>query len=655
MSKLIVDKYLSGEEKDNFILECFNNNNSIFISSYIETIEQKCILEIIKSSIKQKKRIIYLLPMKSLCNQLYNYYKNYYKEMICLKLMSIGIITGERKQNINADILIMTPESLLQMIYKKEVVPLDNIILFDKFHYINDKERGKNIEELLLLVLPTTLQFIFFSLPFSNLDFMTEWLSKISNQNFVIIQNQEKEVTLKHYLYYDLHPSYYSQLPFENLENQLGIVERIQKCIPLTEEVISKVYYDINEFKKNNGYVKKDYLINNLLAKCKEQNLFPAVCLVLSRRNLEKLVENIYISLVDDTKKDTVEEFCLRTLEKLHNSQDYIQLIEYKMLLKLFKRGIGIHHAGMLTIFKELVEILFKEEYIKIIFSTETFFTGTLHSVKTILLTDNVKFDGTEERPLNSYEYLSYFQKINNKEGNIIHLPNFYSSFYLDSFQDILSIKDNEFSSKFYSTYSFVFRNLNNMNKSNEFEEVKQILLENSFITTDNELTNKGFVANEIREIFSLFIAEYFKEMCELSNKNIVCFLSCFINVNPNIYLNYKFSFPIEDELQIIIEKVLQTMNEYLTYTNSDNNYYFQYYLLEYVSLWYDTDDCKKVLNKIKKDKVLFVGDFVKAVLKIICIINEIKYISIAMESRCDEIITMLLKNIVNNQSLYIN
>ncbi len=58
---------------------------------------------------------------------------------------------------------------------------------------------------------------------------------------------------------------------------------------------------------------------------------------------------------------------------------------------------------------------------------------------------------------------------------------------------------------------------------------------------------------------------------------------------------------------------------------------------------------------KIKKDKVLFVGDFVKAVLKIICIINEIKYFSIAMESRCDEIITMLLKNIVNNQSLYIN
>ena len=652
MSKLIVDKCLSGEEKDKFILQTFDDKHSMFISSYIETIEQNCVHDIIKSSMQQKKRIIYLLPMKSLCNQLYSHYMNYYKELIMLKLLSIGIVTGERKHNINADVLIMTPECLLQMLYKKEIIPLDNILLFDKFHYINDKERGKNIEELLLFVLSTKLQFIFFSLPFSNLDCITEWLCQISNQNFVIIQNEEKEVVLNHYLYYDLHPQYYSQLPFEN---QLGIVERIQRCIPLTEEVISKVYYDIVEFKKNNGYVKKDYLMNNLLTKCLEQDLFPAVCLVLSRRNLERLVENIHISLTDTTKKDTVEEFCLRTLEKLHNSSDYIQLTEYKMLLKLFKRGIGIHHAGMLTIFKELVEILLKEEYIKIVFSTETFFTGSLHSVKTILLTENVKFDGTEERPLNSYEYLSYFQKISNKEGNIIHLPNFYSSFYLDSFQDILSIKDNDFSSKFYSTYSFVFRNRNSSLDRNEFESIKQILTTNSFLTLENELTSKGFIASEITEIFSLFIAEYFSEMCELSNKNIVCFLSCFINVNPNIYLNYKFSFVIEDELQIIIEKVLQTMSEYSTYTNSDNNYYFQYYLLEYVSLWYDTDDCNKVLNKIKKDKVLFVGDFVKAVLKIICIINEIKYISIAMETRCDEIINMLLKNIVNNQSLYIN
>lgn len=652
------------EEKNKFILESMKEKKNMYISSNIESGEQLCIHEIIKYAITEqitmdhneivhytvtnKKRIIYLLPMKSLCNQLYNTYTEYYKEMIALKKISIGIITGDRVTNLYANLLIMTPECLLQMMYKYKIPTID-IVLFDKFQYINDKERGKYIEELLWMILPTKIQIIFFSLPFENLPKLTNWIQDISEKSLLIIENKEKMYSLNHYIYYDLHPQFYSQL---SLEDQGYILERIQKCIPLTEEVISKVYTDIQDFKQTNGYVKKDYLINKLL---QTEDIFPAVCLVLSRRNLERLVENIHVTLIENKN---MEEICLDILKKIPNYQDYTELLEYKLLLKLFKRGIGIHHAGMLCVFKELVEILFEKEYLKIIFSTETFFTATFHSVKTIILSDNVKFDGTEERPLLSSEYSSYFQKIKVNQGNVIHLPNFYSSFYLDSFEHVFTDKEEQYSSKFYYTYSFVFQHVKQKKElieEGDFKAVYDVLVKEKFFREDNELTAKGFVASEITEIFSLFIAEHFYEMCELSNKNIVCFLSCFINVNPNIHLNYHFTFPIEEELQNIIAKVLKTMSEYESYT-IDNNYYFQYYLLEYVSLWYNASefDCKKILDKIKKDKVLFVGDFVKAVLKIICIMNEIKKISISMESNCDEIISKLLKHIVSNQSLYI-
>jgi len=394
--------------------------DNIFVTSYVEANNQGYLHKILQEhQLKPleppliKKKIIYILPLKSLCNQLYHYYYECYKDEI-----TIGIITGERRYNTDSSLLIMTPEILLQLMYKNEIKKEDiDLVIFDKFQYINDHERGKNIEELLKIILPF-FQCVFFSLPFSNLNVLIKYLEEISIYPFNYIENKEKEKQT-HYLYYDLHPSYYNSLPISNTQN---ILQRIKKCIPMTEEVISKVYYDITTFKSMNGYVKKDYLINNVILECKEKDMFPAVCLILSRRNLEKIVESIHISLLNEIEKDEIEEVCLSILKKLPNYLDYVNLVEYKILLKLFKRGICIHHAGMIPIFKELVEIMLQSNYIKVVFSTETFFTSTFQSIKTIILTENVKFDGTEERVLNSAEYTSYFQRIHNFEGNIIHL-----------------------------------------------------------------------------------------------------------------------------------------------------------------------------------------------------------------------------------------
>jgi len=45
-------------------------------------------------------------------------------------------------------------------------------------------------------------------------------------------------------------------------------------------------------------------------------------------------------------------------------------------LLPLLKRGIGIHHGGLLPILKEVIEILFQEGLIKVLSATETFSVG---------------------------------------------------------------------------------------------------------------------------------------------------------------------------------------------------------------------------------------------------------------------------------------
>lgn len=64
----------------------------------------------------------------------------------------------------------------------------------------------------------------------------------------------------------------------------------------------------------------------------------------------------------------------------MHVQEDQ-KLPQVHALLPMLRRGIGVHHSGLLPILKEVVEILFQEGLLKALFATETFSTGVLHGV----------------------------------------------------------------------------------------------------------------------------------------------------------------------------------------------------------------------------------------------------------------------------------
>ena len=72
----------------------------------------------------------------------------------------------------------------------------------------------------------------------------------------------------------------------------------------------------------------------------------------------------------------------------------------------MLKRGVGVHHSGLLPIVKEVVEILFQEGLIKVLFATETFSTGLNMPAKTVVFANARKFDGGNYRWLSSGEYI---------------------------------------------------------------------------------------------------------------------------------------------------------------------------------------------------------------------------------------------------------
>ena len=75
-------------------------------------------------------------------------------------------------------------------------------------------------------------------------------------------------------------------------------------------------------------------------------------------------------------------------------------------LCGLLDRGLGFHHAGMIPILKEMVEILFSDGYLKVVFATSTFAIGLNMPARSVIFTQSKKFNGEKSEILSSTEYL---------------------------------------------------------------------------------------------------------------------------------------------------------------------------------------------------------------------------------------------------------
>lgn len=87
-------------------------------------------------------------------------------------------------------------------------------------------------------------------------------------------------------------------------------------------------------------------------------------------------------------------------------NEDDRQLPQIQQLLPLLRRGIGVHHGGLLPIMKETIEVLFQEGLLKVLFATETFSIGLNMPAKTVVFTSVRKYDGKGTRWVTSGEYI---------------------------------------------------------------------------------------------------------------------------------------------------------------------------------------------------------------------------------------------------------
>ena len=93
--------------------------------------------------IQNNKRIIYTTPIKALSNQKYNDFKN--------QNIDVGLLTGDRSINQDANLIIATTEILRNMIFSNDSrLANTGLIILDEVHYLGDKERGTTWEEIFI-------------------------------------------------------------------------------------------------------------------------------------------------------------------------------------------------------------------------------------------------------------------------------------------------------------------------------------------------------------------------------------------------------------------------------------------------------------------------------------------------------------------------
>jgi len=145
--------------------------------------------------------------------------------------------------------------------------------------------------------------------------------------------------------------------------------------------------------------------IHKIVKMVMERHYEPAIVFSFSKRDVEaNALAMSDLDFASFDEKKMIDEIFNNAIDSL--SEEDKNLPQVMNLLPLLRRGIGVHHGGLLPILKEVIEILFQEGLLKVLFSTETFAMGLNMPAKTVVFTAVNKWDGEAFRVISSGEYI---------------------------------------------------------------------------------------------------------------------------------------------------------------------------------------------------------------------------------------------------------
>ena len=452
------------------------------------------------------KKTIYCSPIKALSNQKFYDFSKKYPDI------SIGLITGDIKTNPDADVLIMTTEILLNKLYQinnqaKTSVSFDmdiqndlGCVVFDEIHMINDAARG-HVWEQSILLLPRHIQIVGLSATLDDPEKFAYWLemrgqkTNESGKDVFLTKKLIRAVPLIHYSFISTISCVPKIIKDKALQQEISdITDKpivIQNAAGEFNELqYSKVNKVINLFGKHDIRIRRQHVLNKVAEHLVQNEMLPALCYVFSRKQLERCAQEMTTNILEfDSKVPyTVDRECEQIIRRLPNYQEYLHLPDYQNLVQLLRKGVGIHHAGLMPVLREMVELLFTRGFIKILFCTETMSVGINLPVKTTIFTEVSKYDGVSMRMLLGHEYTQAAGRAGrlglDKVGHVIHLNNLFHERESASYRTMMKGAPQTLTSKFKISYNLLL-NLIDIGDTNLIDFSRKSMLTNEI---DSEL-----------------------------------------------------------------------------------------------------------------------------------------------------------------------
>ena len=492
----------------------------------------------------------------------------------------------------------MTTEILLNKLYQlksKNQVPASAIsfemdienelgcVVFDEIHMINDESRG-HVWENCIMLLPEHIQMIGLSATLDNPDKFAHWLEtkgqnqKNSDKIVYLCSKKERAVPLTHYSFITVPNGIFKAIKDKQIQEEIKSIINKPFVIQTSKGEFNDVhYFKMNNmlklFESKNIYVKRQLVLDQVAKHLVENNMLPALCYVFSRKQLEICAKEMNTTLLEDDSKVRyiVHRECEQILRKLPNFQEYLQLPEYHNLLSLLEKGVAIHHSGMMSVFREIVELLFAKGYIKMLFCTESVSIGLNLPVKTTIFTDINKHDGKMFRILQGHEFVQASGRAGrlgiDTVGHVFHLNNLFRNVDSVNYKQMMTGKPQTLISKFKISYNLLLNLIDiGDNKFIEFARKSMVKddidnqlgkLYQDMIKVSNELDDFNLVINNCKTPSDI-IYEYI----ELNKEKVTSINKKRKEIDRKLFNIFQTHKTIEIDKKIYEKKLLK-MKEY--------------------------------------------------------------------------------------------
>ena len=421
---------------------CIERGESVLVAAHTSAGKTAVAEYAIAAALRAGRTVAYTSPLKALSNQKFRELSDAFGE--------VGLLTGDVSLAPAAPVTVMTTEILRSMLYRGSD-GLQNLgwIVFDEVHYMQDRERGVVWEETIIFA-PPGVRMVFLSATLSNASDFAGWVARLRRAPCHVVSTDTRPTPLQHYVYplggrglylvADEVGGFRADAWAKMRAEAFGITDGDEEG---EDEETAPVQGGTKKRRREASPPKGGAAtppqtappralapgrpgaaaevapnVARIVRLIADRGLAPAIVFSFSRRNCEAYAAALvarrggaprptqpgrsaplppdpppsFNTPEEAAAVDVVFDQAIACL-----SAEDAGLRAVTALRPLLKAGVGVHHSGLLPILKELVELLFAEGLVKVLFATETFAMGLNMPAKTVVFTEVRDSGGGEE------------------------------------------------------------------------------------------------------------------------------------------------------------------------------------------------------------------------------------------------------------------